>query len=1459
MADTSVAGTIVPEQRVFFLHPARGWAVGTVQSLFADINATVPIGAVTSNNAASLRLAFIVDEATGATEKIIVGGAGGPANNKSSASGGVDSIIHPYVEGAYNPRDHELFRVNDLHISTLLFCLKERYEKMQLQYSWLGETIVSVNPFTAMPYNGAKAQQQYLAALKQGTMGGAGGSAQTAAAGAAAVPINPETGLPTAGPLPPHVWHIAEKAFAGAVVRCDGNQSVVISGESGSGKTENTKAIIDFLGQLSTLHSCNAVQKQLADTVSGLIKACNPILESFGNAKTVRNDNSSRFGKYTKLFFNKESGVIVGGGLVTYLLEKSRIVIQGAGERNYHVFYELLDACNNGGSGLSPALVEQLHLKGKRPADFAILVGGTATNRINKDEPMTRRGTNGRVVSDAREFQNIVDAMKQMNFPQATQDSIWRCVAAVMHLGELKFLTSETNGKAMLDEASRPSLATASKLLGLDAAGADALLQVFLEKSRTKILTTMATQAEAEALRDAYSKALYIALFDFLVAHINTALQVRDLGAGGASSGKAIDVDNNKAIAYVGVLDIFGFENFQSNSFEQLCINFANETLQGHYNRFTFLNDEEECRREGVPSPQVAFPDNSPCLRLFDTPKTGIFAALDEESGFRGGTSDRFTQLLWDQWAPQPGSGMGGGADPAITAARGRFGRPKGTNPTSFSVTHFAATVEYKTAGWLEKNSDTLKEEAAEATAMSGDGFIAALLPRQPPQDENARGPPPKKPSVAKHFQRQLGELMGELTNTTTNFIRCIKPNMPAQPSIIDNGHVGAQLESAGVVQTVALKRQGYPIRRPIENFVKTFRCLCPNAVVGRGGIGIRKGAKGGLPPAAKLSAPEQAKAILNYISTAYDWTPAGIEKRKAQLTQYLQQGGAAAATNKAPPRPADPKAIADEVARSVPPYPYCVVGATKVFLKPIAWAKLELLRRRYNMGRLRKCAPHLRRWAGRYRAVKAEAERKRLAELARLQQEAEARRQREGGGAAAAGGGDSVLVAGGTVRVAGGGGAGPGGRMSDAEAASQTKSLVATGMQSGLDEAKARTFADLALEFNNFDISILLDVVFNLPTREAAAAALRDMQTQRLDLTLPAPMRRLLKECKVRDKVVEKLAANNIATLAQLSALDRRDLRTLGFTDEEVRAVADRMIAQQSTLVANQRLQHEFGGGGDMGLIAAFAFAGGSNNAAAAGSKVKGGAASSSQQNQSQSAPPPFATQQFHSSASASVSVPLPPSGPNSRRGSFSRSGATNSPPPPLPQSRPSSSISRPHHSTSSAAAPSQTDTEQKVARMVEMGIGDRKACLTALSLCGSDLEQATNYLLTGELPARQQQQSSSRNASGSAPPAVPPSHRPLANLHQQAYGYQGGSLPFATQANPPPPGSRPPPVQQQQQQAHRPPPVAGNNNASIEASVDQAHLAQLVAMGFARGHSAMALMQAGNNLDRAMDILMR
>eukprot|EP01060_Flectonema_neradi_P024096 TRINITY_DN3264_c0_g2_i1.p1 TRINITY_DN3264_c0_g2~~TRINITY_DN3264_c0_g2_i1.p1 ORF type:complete len:1055 (+),score=307.63 TRINITY_DN3264_c0_g2_i1:77-3241(+) len=698
-----------PGTEVFYVNPTTGWAIGSIKEV-------------------------------------------GAKNVKVEHNGEVFTVapddIHKHMEGTYDEKFADLFQMGDLHQSTLLYCLKNRYEKTGMMFTRMGEIIISINPFCMKDYN------------------------------------KPEMMLPhTEGKWAhPHTWEVAHKAYKKIIVMDGNNQSILISGESGAGKTETAKTLIDYLGCMSYSHSCNGVQKAVAESVNKKLKASNPILESFGNAKTLRNDNSSRFGKYIKLFFDKESGVLTGAEMIHYLLEKSRIVTQNPGERGYHVFYEML-------CGMSP---EQKAKYGglTKPQDYAML---------SKGNQYIREG-HGRVTDDAVEFKNLVQGFNDTGITDDEQHCIFSVLAAILWLQNVTFDTDESTGKAKIVE--HDLVEKAAGLLNLDV---EAFKECLLVKTKTKIMTQMADKDEARDFRDALSKALYSAVFDWLVQKLNAVIKPDARAAG-------------KTLRYVGLLDIFGFENFKINSFEQFCINFTNESLQNHYNKYTFIQDAAECEAEGIACPIVEYPDNQPCLDMLQKDGKGVMSILDAQCAFRLGTDASFTEAVWGEH----------GEDKF-------FVKPRSTVPDNFGINHYAAHVNYKTADWLEKNKDTLKDDMRECVQGSKTPFIADLLVIKDSDAEAApgakAGAPKKKATVGSKFKKQLESLKEELNSTDSHFIRTVKPNPQMKAGVIDNGYVMTQLTCAGVIETIIMKRQGYPVRQLHRDFWLRYRIIAPKAI----------------------------------------------------------------------------------------------------------------------------------------------------------------------------------------------------------------------------------------------------------------------------------------------------------------------------------------------------------------------------------------------------------------------------------------------------------------------------------------------------------------------------------------------------------------------------------------------------------------------------------------------------
>ena len=1345
---TIASNTYSVGQRVHYNDPISGWTTGTVQYLVGSISdkrgflggcgsvsdpgagSTTRYRLLASDAAVASVLGFgravreiQVAPSSNPTEllatAIILSPSGGGdywtafplwlAIPGGTASGGVvhalDSALHPCLaslggDAAATNLDPDLFRIDDLHISVLTNQLARRYEQRGEQYSRMGSTIVSVNPFAAKEFNAARERDRYLDKWRS-----SGGNTSV-----------------TAAALPPHVWSIAENAYNGAILEGAeeegptfqvNHQSVVISGESGSGKTENTKMIIDYLGCLSSLHSCNAAQRQLALDVSTYLRASNPILELFGNAKTVRNDNSSRFGKYTKLWFNKKSGVMIGAEMETYLLERSRVVAQGPGERNYHIFYALIGVLG-GSHSFPPSLPPdtQAALR-KLSQTIASVLGGGSGGRsavpgpegfrlLQQGGEFTRRGIDGRaVVDEVSEFVAVQQSLVEMGMPEEAQSHLWYILGAILLLGEVTFVTSESTGKAAVPglnnnggstSASLPAraFAAACDLLGLRDRQDDFLRECFLEKSKSAILTTMATASEASDLRDSLCKHLYVSVFDHLVRTVNSKL----------APAPEMTADANQVV-YIGVLDIFGFESFKKNGFEQICINYANEALQGHYNAFTFAADEEECAAEGIPCANVNYPDSTPCLSLFNMSKVGVFDALDEESNFKGGTSERYTQCLWDRFG-----------EPQKDAASAHFVRPKGTVPSTFSVKHFASTVTYDTAGWVSRNADTMKEEGVVLLSVSNLSLLrtimnAASLPSTttPPNQANA-GPPKRKPTVSRYFRTQLDNLMRELRGTSSHFVRCIKPNTLAKPQFMDVRYTCLQLESAGVIQTIALKRQGFAIRRAWRDLHQQFLPLIRSRLFAGKGMLKHASSFAASSGCGGSVAPQRVDALVAALGYCFNWDPSpqAVSRRRSQLRKVLSEEQVAltnhirdrrslptpasswlllmhASKRINPMQPPSTPLFTEEeidaiVTRLMPEGPYFAIGKTKFFLREPAWARMEHVLRRYKRRCLALCLPHLKRWVTRFRLSKAKQEAERKAALKALQDQATQRRSLEEGGPAATAGSSHQAS-------------------TNSKEAKTATFLRDVGRGSSLPQEKQSWFEEVAVVFRNFDLPVLLDVVYNLNSREKVVRALTEMQAQRLNATLPGTLLRLFKEAGISTAVAENFAANGISSIDELARLPRSRLVAFGLTPKQVGVVMNRMMGQQGELLINERLR-----------VAC-----------------------------------------LDVSAPAEATAPFSPLG-GGYSPKYNESGERALPP--LPASQPRNA----RRDLDDAVAVARTDAramlqeneDAKIQRMMELGIASRDVCAAALRQCDGNSQQATAFILDGRVPRDSQTQRSSR-----------------------------------------------------------------------------------------------------------------
>jgi myosin heavy chain 9/10/11/14 len=579
----------------------------------------------------------------------------------------------------------------------------------------------------------------------------------------------------------PHIFAIADEAFRNLVDEGE-NQSILVTGESGAGKTENTKKVIQYLAAVAHSESPvkNKVQQQ--SNLSQQILRANPILEAFGNAQTVRNNNSSRFGKFIRIEFTR-NGTIAGAFIDWYLLEKSRVVRLNANERNYHIFYQLL-------KGADRQMKINFSIDGLDVEDFTYTKDG-------------RDMISG--VSDRDEWQSLIEAFNIMGFSEKEQASILRTVAAVLHLGNITVMRESRGAdQAQLTPDAHADAEKVCRLLGIP-------IEPFLlgllhprVKAGREWVEKVQTPEQVRLGIDALAKGIYERGFGDLVSRINRQLD---------RSGMGLDDSH-----FIGVLDIAGFEIFEENSFEQLCINYTNEKLQQFFNHHMFVLEQEEYAREQIEWKFIDFGhDLQPTIDLIELPNPiGIFSCLDEDCVMPKATDKSFTEKLHSLWDRKT---------PKYRPSRIRQG---------FMLTHYAAEVEYSTEGWLEKNKDPLNDNITRLLAASTDKHVAALFSDcADVDDENGAIRSRVKKglfrTVAQRHKEQLSSLMAQLHSTHPHFVRCIIPNHKKRPKQLSAPLVLDQLRCNGVLEGIRIARTGFPNRLPFTEFRHRYEVLCRN------------------------------------------------------------------------------------------------------------------------------------------------------------------------------------------------------------------------------------------------------------------------------------------------------------------------------------------------------------------------------------------------------------------------------------------------------------------------------------------------------------------------------------------------------------------------------------------------------------------------------------------------------
>ncbi|KGY15265.1 hypothetical protein PABG_11849 [Paracoccidioides brasiliensis Pb03] len=660
----------------------------------------------------------------------------------------VDSESVDKVNPAKFDKADDMAELTHLNEGSVVHNLHTRY-KSDLIYTYSGLFLVTINPYCPLPIYTNEYVKLYKGRTREDTR--------------------------------PHIFAMADQAFRNLVEEGQ-NQSILVTGESGAGKTENTKKVIQYLAAVASSESPQgrSTNKQYSNLSQQILRA-NPILEAFGNAQTVRNNNSSRFGKFIRIEFSR-AGQICGAFIDWYLLEKSRVVKLNPQERNYHIFYQLL-------RGADSELRRLLWLSDLGVEDFGF----------------TREGNDSiSGVSDIDEWNSLIEAFGIMNFSDNDQLSILRTVAAVMHLGNISVAKESLRAdQAILTSEGYQSAIIACQLLGIPVEPfVKGLLHPKVKAGREwveKVQTPEQVRLGLEAL----AKGIYERGFGDLVTRINNQLDC---------SGTAGDDSY-----FIGVLDIAGFEIFENNSFEQLCINYTNEKLQQFFNHHMFVLEQEEYAREQIEWQFIDFgKDLQPTIDLIELPNPiGIFSCLDEDCVMPKATDKSFTEKLHSLWDRK---------SPKYRSSRLSQG---------FTLTHYAAEVEYSTEGWLEKNKDPMNDNVTRLLSSSNDKHIANLFADCADSDEEyglskSRVKKGLFRTVAQRHKEQLSSLMAQLHSTHPHFVRCILPNHKKRPKLFNGPLVLDQLRCNGVLEGIRIARTGFPNRLPFAEFRQRYEVLCP-------------------------------------------------------------------------------------------------------------------------------------------------------------------------------------------------------------------------------------------------------------------------------------------------------------------------------------------------------------------------------------------------------------------------------------------------------------------------------------------------------------------------------------------------------------------------------------------------------------------------------------------------------
>uniref|UniRef100_A0A669CUI8 Myosin heavy chain, fast skeletal muscle n=1 Tax=Oreochromis niloticus TaxID=8128 RepID=A0A669CUI8_ORENI len=643
----------------------------------------------------------------------------------------------------------DMAMMTHLNEAAVLYNLKERYAAWMI-YTYSGLFCVTVNPYKWLPvYN-----QEVVVAYR-------GKKRQEA---------------------PPHIFSISDNAYQSMLTDRE-NQSILITGESGAGKTVNTKRVIQYFATIAGSGDRKkdaAVTGKLQGNLEDQIISANPLLEAFGNAKTVRNDNSSRFGKFIRIHFGT-TGKLASADIETYLLEKSRVTFQLAAERSYHIFYQIM-------SNKRPELIETLLIT-TNPYDYPFVSQGEISVAS---------------IDDSEELMATDSAIDILGFTGEEKIGIYKLTGAVMHYGNMKFKQKQREEQAEPDGTEVAD--KAAYLMGLNSADLLKALCYPRVKVGNEYVTKGQTVQQVYNSIGALAKSVYEKMFLWMVLRINQMLDTKQ-----------------PRQFFIGVLDIAGFEIFDYNSLEQLCINFTNEKLQQFFNHHMFVLEQEEYKKEGIEWEFIDFGmDLAACIELIEKPM-GIFSILEEECMFPKASDTTFKNKLYDQHLGKSSN----------------FQKPKsvkGKAEAHFSLVHYAGTVDYSITGWLDKNKDPLNETVVQLYQKASLKLLAFLYSNYASSEENTGGSGAVKKAAKKKgasfqtvsalFRENLGKLMTNLRSTHPHFVRCLIPNETKTPGIMEHHLVIHQLRCNGVLEGIRICRKGFPSRILYGDFKQRYKVL---------------------------------------------------------------------------------------------------------------------------------------------------------------------------------------------------------------------------------------------------------------------------------------------------------------------------------------------------------------------------------------------------------------------------------------------------------------------------------------------------------------------------------------------------------------------------------------------------------------------------------------------------------